>query len=137
MIIVATPPSPWDVPATTQPQGATEEFSDTFSPTREQMIPHTGAVNKKEAISFSGAIYRSSLPSCAEHNTTTQRAEYPRQHTAELPRQHISTQLFQMIYCQALDAFPLCKWLTAIKPNKQASFERPFLHEKKYPRGGL
>lgn len=50
MVVAATPPSPWDVPAITQPQGATEEFSDTLSPTREQMTPHTGAVNKKEAI---------------------------------------------------------------------------------------
>lgn len=40
------------------------------------------------------------------------------------------------LYCQALDAFSFCKWPTAITPNKKASCERPFLHEKKYPRGG-
>lgn len=53
MVVAATPPSPWDVPAITQPQGATEEFSDTLSPTREQTIPHTGAVNKKRPFSLS------------------------------------------------------------------------------------
>lgn len=68
---------------------------------------------------------------------TTQRAEYPRQHTAELPWQHIVTQIFQMTYCQAVNTFSLWKWPTAIKQNKQASCERPFSHEKKHPRGGL
>lgn len=58
-------------------------------------------------------------------------------HRTEPPWQHIITQIFQMTYCQALDAFSLCKWLKAIKPNKWASCERPFLHEKKYPQGCL
>lgn len=85
VVVAAAPPSPWDVPAITQAQGATEEFSDKLSPTREQMTPHTGAVNKKRGHS----LFRSSLLSCAEHNMITQQAEYPRQHT-ELNR-HDST----------------------------------------------
>lgn len=57
-----------DQPAITQPQGATEEFSDTFSPTREQMTPHTGHTG---------------------HSLTTPRAEHPRQHifTHDIPVQ--------------------------------------------------
>lgn len=66
VVVVATPPSPWNVPAITQPQGPTEEFSDTLSLTREQTTPHTGAVNKKDAMK-------------------TPRAEHPRQYTAEPP----------------------------------------------------
>lgn len=53
---VITPPSPWDVTAITQPQGATEEISDTLILTREQMTPHTGAINKKlRPLAFSDA----------------------------------------------------------------------------------
>lgn len=52
VVVAATPASPWDAPAITQPQGAAEEFSDTLSLTREQTIPHTGAVNKNEDILF-------------------------------------------------------------------------------------
>lgn len=109
-----------------KPQGATEEISDTLSPTREQMIPHTGAVSKKEVTLFHRCLYCLSPPSLARQNMTIQRAEYPRQHTAELPRQHIVTQIFQMTYCQAIDALSLRSWPTPIKPNNQASCGRPF-----------
>lgn len=47
-VFVAMPLSPWDVSAITQPQGATEEFL-ILSLTREQMLPHTVAVNRKDA----------------------------------------------------------------------------------------
>lgn len=140
VVIVATPPSPWDVPAITQPQGATEEFSDTLSSTREQMTPHTGAVNKKRGHSLSLSqlliLLVSTFLCRTQHDNTTSWISTAI-HRAELPWQHIVTQIFQMTYCQALDAFSLCKWLTAIKTNKQASRECLFLHEKKYPRGGL
>lgn len=137
VMVVATPYSPWDVPAITQPQGATEEFSDTLSPTREQMTPHTGAINKKRDHSF----FQMLIPlvatfvcqtqhdnttcwiSTAIHSSTTMTAH----HHADIPDDLLSSTrcLFT------------CKWLTAFKPNKQASCERPFLHEKKYPQGGL
>lgn len=75
MVVAAPPPSLWDVPAITQPQGATEEFSDTLSPTREQMTPHTGAVNKKRPFSLSLSDAKIAHLYLPVPNTTSQHNE--------------------------------------------------------------
>lgn len=118
VVVAATPPSSWDVPAIAQPQGTTEEFSDTFSSTREQTTPHNGGSKQKARPFFlsDANTLRLTLP-VPNTNMTTQQAEYPRQHTAELPWQHIVTQVFQMTYCRTLDAFSLCKWLNQINKH--------------------
>lgn len=124
VVAAATPPSPWDAPAVTQPQGASEEFSDTVSPTRGQMTPHTGAINKKtRPLSQMLTPLVSTFLCWTQHDNTTRWISMAT-HSAQPPWQHIVTQIFQMIYCQALDAFSFPKWLTSIKPNKHC--ERRF-----------
>lgn len=103
VVVEATPPSPLDAPAITQPQGSTEEFSDTRSPTRGQMPPHTGG--SKQRVSFSDAhTARRWIPVL---NTTRQHSELNiHGHTQPKPlRAHIIvTQIFQTTYCPPLDA---------------------------------
>lgn len=116
-LVAATPPSFWDVPGITLLQGATEEISDTFSLTREQMTLHTGAVNKKRRLHSFWAVISGVLCRTQHHNTTrwTLTATY----RTLLQWQHIITQILQMIYWRALDGFSL-----------------PFSHKKKHPQGG-
>lgn len=86
VVTVATSPSPWDVPATTQTTGSSRGvFRHTQSDQGTDDTTHWGSKQKKEVTLFHRCLYCSSLPSLAQQNMTTQRAEYPRQHTAELP----------------------------------------------------
>lgn len=127
MVTVATSPSPWDVPATTQTTRSNRgDFRHTQSDQGTDDTTHWGSKQKKEVTLFHRCLHCLSPPSLAQQNMTVQRPEYPWQHTAELSRQHIVTQIFQMTYCQAIDALSLRSWPTPIKPNNQASCGRPF-----------
>lgn len=104
VVTVATSPSPWDVPATTQTTGSNRgDFRHTQSDQGTDDTTHWGSKQKKEVTLFHRCLHCLSPPSLAQQNMTVQRPEYPWQHTAELSRQHIVTQIFQMIYCQAID----------------------------------
>lgn len=109
------PPSPWDVPAITQPQVNRGFFRHTQPDQGTDDTTHWGS-KQERGCSLSQMLIQlvSTFLGWTQHDMTTSWTSMATHSwTAMTAHRHAD-----IPDCQALDAFSLCNWPTAIKPNK-------------------
>lgn len=115
VVVAATPPSPWDVPAITQPQGNRGFFRHTQPDQGTDDTTYWGS-KQERGRSLSQMLIQlvSTFLGWTQHDMTTSWTSMATHSWTAMTAHHHA----DIPDCQALDAFSLCNWPTAIKPNK-------------------